>query len=92
MKVTDNGGLSAIASVSVAVEEENKPPIGSLYCDPTEGPAPLTVTFTARYFYDEDGYVAKIEWDFENDGVFDAETIPDEPEETAVHTYEAEGI
>ena len=36
-----------------------------------------TVIFYSYYSYDPDGYIVGYSWDFENDGVFDAESIED---------------
>jgi len=54
--------------------------------DPTEGNAPLTVNLDAGDSHDPDGSIAKYEWDWEGDGVWDEDTGA---ASMAQHVYEA---
>jgi len=49
----------------------NHPPVAQITAEPTEGDAPLDVAFDASGSSDIDGPIAKYEWDWEGDGVFD---------------------
>jgi len=59
----------------------NQRPIARFTAEPTEGIAPLTVTFDASESSDEDGNIVSYEWDFG-----DEETIKT-TEKTITHTY-----
>ena len=63
----------------------NHPPVAQLLAEPTEGDAPLEVTFDASGSSDIDGPIAKYEWDWEGDGVYDHDSgsVP-----TAERTYD----
>ena len=63
----------------------NHPPVAQLLAEPTEGDAPLDVAFNASGSSDIDGPIAKYEWDWEGDGVFDHDSgsVP-----TVEHTYD----
>jgi glucose/arabinose dehydrogenase len=64
----------------------NQPPTAALTATPTSGNAPLTVSFDATGSTDRDpGDILTYQWDFTNDGVFDATGA------TASHTYSAVG-
>jgi hypothetical protein len=71
--------------LSNVVMTPNHPPVAQLTAEPTEGDAPLHVTFNAGDSHDVDGPIAKYEWDWEGDGVFDHDSgsVP-----TAEHTYD----
>ena len=49
----------------------NHPPVAQITAEPTQGDAPLEVSFDASGSSDIDGPIAKYEWDWEGDGVFD---------------------
>ncbi len=68
VRVTDNGGSSATATITVFPDA---PPEAFIAADVTEGEVPLVVNFDASASYDPDGTVEKYEWDWEGDGVFD---------------------
>jgi PKD repeat protein len=59
----------------------NQAPVAVLSASPTQGDAPLTVTFNATGSYDPDGTPITYQWDFEDDGTIDASGA------TATHTY-----
>ena len=63
----------------------NRPPVAVISANPTSGEAPLTVNFDGSLSSDPDGDIKKYEWDFENDGVVDAQGA------TASYTYTTEG-
>ncbi len=52
----------------------NEPPIAEMLADPSLGEAPFLVTFYATASRDPDGYIARFEWDFDGDGVYDLDT------------------
>jgi PKD repeat protein len=67
-----------------------QPPVAALTANPPAGAAPLAVSFDASDSNDPEGQpLAKFEWDFESDGVFDQDTgsVP-----TVQHTYGASGL
>jgi PKD repeat protein len=59
----------------------NQAPVAILSASPTQGDAPLTVTFNASGSYDPDGTPITYQWDFDDDGTIDASGA------TATHTY-----
>jgi len=63
----------------------NHPPVAQLTAEPTEGDAPLDVAFDASRSSDIEGPIAKYEWDWEGDGIYDHDSgnVP-----TAEHTYD----
>ncbi len=73
------GELSSVVLVP------NHAPVAELTADPMEGDAPLDVSFNASGSSDIDGPIAKYEWDWEGDGVYDHDSgsVP-----TAEHTYD----
>lgn len=67
LRVTNNRGEQAVGSVTVEVK--NAPPDVSARAQPSSGPVPLNVSFTASAS-DSNG-IAKYEWDFNGDGTYD---------------------
>ncbi|WP_432833174.1 PQQ-dependent sugar dehydrogenase [Dactylosporangium sp. CA-092794] len=66
----------------------NRPPVASFTATPASGTAPLNVTFDASSSMDQDtGDQSQLtyQWDFDNNGTFDATGI------TASHSYTANG-
>jgi len=63
----------------------NHPPVAALTAEPSEGDAPLHVVFNAGDSHDVDGPIARYEWDWEGDGVYDLDTGD---VYTAEHTYD----
>lgn len=55
--------------------------------DPAEGFVPLTVSFDASGSHDPDGTIISYEWDFDGDGVYDANN----PSPLAGHAYTTPG-
>ncbi|MBF0450237.1 MAG: PKD domain-containing protein [Candidatus Magnetomorum sp.] len=55
------------------LDENSAAPEAVASAYPTSGTAPLTVMFTAQYDVSLDGNRLKYEWDFQNDGQFDAD-------------------
>jgi PKD repeat protein len=62
LRVTDDDGAMSTASKEIDV---NSPPVAVANADPTEGNAPLTVSFSAEGSSDSDGTIIKYEWDFD---------------------------
>lgn len=60
----DSGALDQL-------ELRGEGPVADFSADPTTGPPPLSVNFDASASYDPDGYIAKYEWDFNGDLLFD---------------------
>lgn len=69
LTVTDNSGFSSTAAYPVRV---GNPPDVSIESSPKAGPAPLTVNFAADVRSGDGLFFA---WDFDSDGVTDAEGI-----------------
>lgn len=74
LKVVDDDGLSAVATITITVTQGTGSPVGSPLAEaraiPVNGGAPLEVLLMGAGS-DPDGQVTLIEWDFESDGVFD---------------------
>ena len=79
--VVDNDGLMASDTAMVTVRVPI-PPNVSLSVDPTEGTAPLEVTFTA-VATDSDGQIVQYQWDFNGLDVIDQTTATG----TVMHIY-----
>ena len=79
LTVTDTGGLTATATVSIVVgQSSNMPPTAVIDADPFSGPSPLDVNFSGRNSVDDFG-VTTYNWDF-GDGSSSTEVEP-------THTY-----
>jgi PKD repeat protein len=73
VRVTDNAGAQAVDLVSISVNVVgNIPPIADLQALPTYGEVPLAVSFDASSSYDSDGSLVRYDYDFNNDGIWDA--------------------
>jgi PKD repeat protein len=76
LRVVDDGEAWDVDTVTVLVSPpglpENEPPDASLVAGPLSGAPPLTVTFDGSASSDPDGYILRFDWDFDNDGVWDA--------------------
>lgn len=66
----------------------NVPPLAVLSADPASGHVPFAAVLDASESSDADGEIVLVEWDFDNDGTFDAATGT---ELTIEHTYSIEG-
>ena len=64
----NNGELGEFSDVIIL---PNLPPIAKLSVSPTEGRAPLEVSFDATGSSDPDGTIEKYEWDFDGDEIYD---------------------
>ncbi len=84
VRVTDNGGASAEASVQIIVSE-NDSPIAVLLAMQD---GPTSAAFDASNSFDPDGEIAMYEWDWTTDGSFDLNT-GDDP--FATYDYGAPG-
>ncbi len=83
LTVTDSGGLTGTATVSVVVgSSSNMPPTAVIGAEPSSGNAPLNVIFTGRNSVDDFG-VTTFVWDF-GDGTTSTEVDPE-------HTYTEPG-
>ncbi len=80
LTVTDSSGQSDSAELKIVVVE-NQPPTATATADITTGAAPLTVLFDAGQSRDNDGTITSWSWDFDNDGVEDAQGM------TVEHTF-----
>lgn len=69
LRVTDNSGLTATASVEVRVLSAGSP-TAYAKAEPTAGTVPLLVNFGGSGV-DPNGTIAKYEWDFNGDGTYD---------------------
>lgn len=73
LTVTDNSGLTnQVQKVVQITENQDQPPVASFTWNPQSPIAEETVTFSAVQSYDPDGVIVGYEWDFDNDGVFEA--------------------
>ncbi len=89
LKVTDDGGLIDTATATIEVTTDgNQPPTANIVATPDYGPLPLEVFLDANLSSDPDGVIVNYEWDFEGDGVWDANT---DGEFSIYHTYDGAG-
>lgn len=86
LRVTDNRLTTDICTVDISVLPNN-PPIPEGYVTPDPQYAEYPVTFHAEGSHDDDpdDSISKIEWDFNNDSVFDWSST--NPNATTTHTY-----
>ena len=61
-------------------------PVPKVEATPTNGQAPLEVTFSSDGTHDPDGGRVTYQWDFDGDGTFDSQ------EQNPTHIYESNGI
>lgn len=90
LRVTDNGGLSAVSTITIIVSATgtNISPTAVINATPLSGAAPLDVQFSAAGSSDSDGSIVSYEWDYNGDGVYNANTGT---VQTANHTYTVAG-
>jgi PKD repeat protein len=79
----DAAGNEAISGNRTFTTSNTSPVLTSFTVDQTSGVAPLYVNFAASAT-DSDGYIARYEWDFDGDGVYDTNT---QGVSTTTHTY-----
>lgn len=73
--VADAGAAFDSASLDIGVDNaSNQPPSASLTATPDSGETPLAVSLDASGSSDPDGSIVAVEWDFDGDGTFDANT------------------
>jgi PKD repeat protein len=73
LRVTDNAGGQARASVDISINAVgNQLPTVNFSATPSSGKAPLVVAFDAGSSTDPDGTLVRYDWDFDNDGIWDA--------------------
>jgi PKD repeat protein len=70
VQVSDGHGGTTIARGTITVLADDRPPIVQFDNDPLQPVTGTTVLFTATAL-DADGVVTKIEWDLDDDGLFD---------------------
>jgi PKD repeat protein len=88
LRVTDNSGAQATAQVTITVNVlNNMLPVADLQALTQSGTAPLAVAFDAGASADPDGTIARFDYDFDGDGIWDAYDSPS----TASHTYSLPG-
>jgi len=68
LTVTDTDGATAIASVTITVEEPNQVPAAMAKATPASGEAPLTVNFDGTGSSDSDGEISSYAWSFGQGG------------------------
>ena len=78
--------LSGGAIHRIGYAAANRPPLASAGASPTDGRAPLTVSFDGTSSSDPDGDALSYAWDLDGDGAFD-----DSSEARTTITYEREG-
>lgn len=64
LAVTDDAGATTWQTALVTVTAPNIPPVAVATADKTNGPAALSVTFSAAGSYDPDGMLGNMEWHF----------------------------
>ena len=84
LTVTDTAGQTDTAELTITTVP-NQPPQAAATADVTAGEAPLTVLFDAGASQDSDGNIVSWSWDFNGDGVEDAQGI------TVEHTFTEAG-
>lgn len=88
LRVTDDAGAQDIATLDISINAvENDMPTALIQADPTGGDAPVTVAFDGLGSSDADGLIARYDWDFDGDLIWDAYDAPGEVE----HSYGAPG-
>ncbi len=70
--VTDNRGATGQTVRPVTVMAANQPPVAQFAYTPSAPRPGDWVRFDASGSYDPDGSIASYQWDFQNDGVYDA--------------------
>jgi hypothetical protein len=89
LTVIDNGGATDESAVSVKVAAPgNNGPVALLTVPQPVDDAPQEVLLDASGSSDADGEILTFEWDFDGDGIFDANTGTNS---TVQHTYETPG-
>lgn len=73
VKSRDAAGNIATSSNYTFTTSNNAPATPSISASPSSGHSPLSVTFTAAAS-DSDGYISTYEWDYDGDGIYDANT------------------
>lgn len=72
LQVTDNQGATAQAIKEVTVALPNQPPVARFSFSPTTPRVGDWIRFDATASYDPDGQIVSYQWDFQDDGTFDA--------------------
>jgi outer membrane protein assembly factor BamB len=92
LAVVDDEGAHASAMLEITIsppapDPVNLAPLAMFSTDKTTSLAPFIISFDASASSDADGTIALYEWDFDNDGAFDAYG----PSPLASHTYAHRG-
>lgn len=85
VQVSDGHGGTAIVKGTITVLADDRPPVVQFANDPAQPLTGTTVFFTATAL-DADGAVTKLEWDLDDDGLFDDAAGP-----TATWRFDAPG-
>jgi YD repeat-containing protein len=75
LRVTDSCGAQDTATGSVVVQ--NSAPTASFTVSPNPAPLGATITFDAAASSDPGGSIVKYEWDFDNDNLYELDTLGD---------------
>jgi PKD repeat protein len=82
-QLTKDEDFQSAAGEATEAADGNQPPVVKISAEPTEGEAPLEVTFSSEGSYDPEGVQLQFMWDF-GDGGSSQEANP-------LHTYQDEG-
>ncbi|MEP0814828.1 MAG: PKD domain-containing protein [bacterium] len=89
VRVEDDDGARATDTITITVNVEgNEPPEVTLSAIPESGDAPLPTILDASLSWDADGEIVRYEWDFDNDGTYEAYGEAN----FALHTYIEPGL
>lgn len=94
LRITDDGGLTDTATVTITVTPPNQPPTADIQAAPTSGTTPLLVSFDGSESYDPNGgSIADFEWDFDGDDTFSeaGEEAAAQGDPTPQFTYNSAG-
>jgi PKD repeat protein len=71
LRITDNSGATATTTQLVSIQ--NRAPTASFTATPTTALSGVAIAFDAAASSDPDGTIAKYEWDFDNDGIYETD-------------------
>ncbi|MEP0815335.1 MAG: PKD domain-containing protein [bacterium] len=86
LRVTDNMGATDEFSLGILAQAL---PVAVILSEDSAGFPPLTVHFDASSSFDDGGVITKYEWDWENNGSYDLDSLTDP---TVLHIYTKSGL